>query len=148
MVASTWLPPTAFYLLLHLESGCYLVAVVLGSGLPHPPPPNPPLQPRPLVYPPPLHQASSDGYPTGHPLKNATVLLFRRARNKNKTPVAKFAPSLGPVPLPPTPPEPKPLDPPRGPLPTAPLRCNLCVIALTTVQTARRSGVSFTAEAL
>ena len=29
MVASTWLPPTAFYLLLHLESGCYLVAVHL-----------------------------------------------------------------------------------------------------------------------
>ena len=29
-----------------------------------------------------------------------------------------------------------------------PLRCNLCVTALTTVQTARQSGVSFTAEAL
>ena len=27
MVASTWPPPTAFYLLLHLESGCYLAAV-------------------------------------------------------------------------------------------------------------------------
>ena len=32
--------------------------------------------------------------------------------------------------------------------PTPPVRCNLCVTALTTVQTARRSGVSFTAEAL
>ena len=40
-------------------------------------------------------------------------LLFVRVRNvKNTTQVAKFAPSLGPVPLPPTPPEPKPLDPP------------------------------------
>ena len=29
-----------------------------------------------------------------------------------------------------------------------PLRCNLCVTALTTVQTARQSGVCFTAEAL
>ena len=28
------------------------------------------------------------------------------------------------------------------------VRCNLCVTALTTVQTARQSGVSFTAEAL
>ena len=54
---------------------------------------------------------------------------------------SKFAPSLGPVSLPLTPPEPKPLHPP-------PVRCNLCVTALTTVQTARQSGVSFTAEAL
>ena len=41
--------------------------------------------------------------------KNAIFLLFVRVRNdKNTTHVAKFAPSLGPVPLPPTPPEPKP----------------------------------------
>ena len=40
-------------------------------------------------------------------------LLF--VRDKNTTHVAKFAPSLRPVPLPPTPPEPKPLDPPPPP---------------------------------
>ena len=36
------------------------------------------------------------------------------------THVAKFAPSLGPVSLPPTPPEPKPLHPPPEPLPRLP----------------------------
>ena len=49
-------------------------------------------------------------HPTGHPSKKAIFLL----NNKNTTHVAKFAPSLGPVPLPPTPPEPKPLHPPRA----------------------------------
>ena len=50
-------------------------------------------------------------HPTGEPSKNAIFLFFVRVRNvKNMTQVAKFAPSLGPVPLPPTPPEPKPLD--------------------------------------
>ena len=71
-------------------------------------PPNPLLQPRPLVYSP-VHQASSGRspppHPTGHPSKNAIFLVFVRVRNdKNTTHVAKFAPSLGPVRLPPTPP--------------------------------------------
>ena len=39
--------------------------------------------------------------------------------DKNTTHVAKFAPSLGPVPLPPTPPEPKPLHPPPSPCPAS-----------------------------
>ena len=40
--------------------------------------------------------------------------------------------------------------PPSGafPRPPIPVRCNLCVTALTTVQTARWSGVFFTAEGL
>ena len=60
------------------------------------------------LYPPPPH--------TGNPSKNAIFLLFVRIRNvKNTTQVAKFAPSLGPVPLPPTPPAPKPLETPRAP---------------------------------
>ena len=45
-------------------------------------------------------------------------------------------------------PLPRPHAKPPCPPPPPPLRCNLCVTALTTVQTARRSGVSFTAEAL
>ena len=40
--------------------------------------------------------------------------------NVKNTKVAKFAPSLGPVPLPPTPPEPKPLDPSPRPLVPSP----------------------------
>ena len=91
-------------------------------------PPNPLLQPRPLVYPP-VHQASSGGYPphpTGHPSKNAIFLLFVRVRNdKNTTHIAKFAPSLGPCPyhLPPPgtealgPPPPRALAPPSQPFP-------------------------------
>ena len=59
------------------------------------PPPEP-------LYPP---------HPTGYPSKKIIFLL----RVKNMTQVAKFAPSLGPVPLPPTPPAPKPLDPPPSP---------------------------------
>ena len=48
--------------------------------------------------------------------KKAIFLFFVHVRNdKNTTHVAKFAPSLGPVPLPPTPPQPKPLHPPRPP---------------------------------
>ena len=70
---------------------------------------------------PPVHQASSSGYPphpTGHPSKNAIFLLFVRVRNdKNTTHVAKFAPSLGPVPLPPTPPGTEALGHPPEPLP-------------------------------
>ena len=55
-------------------------------------------------------------HPTGNPSKNAIFLFFVRIRNvKNTTQVAKFAPSLGPVPLPPTPPAPKPLETPRAP---------------------------------
>ena len=85
-----------------------------------PPPPNPFLEPRPLVYPP-VHQASSGGYPrppTRHSSKNAILLLFVRVRNnKNTTHVAKFAPSLRPVPLPPTPP---PLHPPQNRSPWTP----------------------------
>ena len=93
------------------------------------PQPCPASQPFPDPFPgikalglPPLHQASSGGYPprhpTGHPSKTAIFLLFVRVRNdKNTTHVAKFAPSLGPVSLPPTPPEPKPLHPPPEPLP-------------------------------
>ena len=56
--------------------------------------------------------------PTGHPSKNIIFLLFVRVRNvKNTTQVAKFAPSLAPVPLPPIPqsswtPSPEPLYPP------------------------------------
>ena len=58
---------------------------------------------------------------TGHPSKNAILLLFVRVRNnKNTTHVAKFAPCLGPVPLPPTAPEPKPLDAPPTAKPTLP----------------------------
>ena len=52
--------------------------------------------------------------------KNAIFLLFVRVRNdKNTTHVAKFAPSLGPVPLPPTPPRnrPRALAPPSQPFP-------------------------------
>ena len=50
--------------------------------------------------------------PVGTPQKTQFFFFFVRIRNnKNTTHVAKFAPSLGPVPLPPTPPEPKPLDP-------------------------------------
>ena len=37
---------------------------------------------------------------------------LQKTRNVKNRQVAKFAQSLGPVPLPPTPPEPKPLDPP------------------------------------
>ena len=41
-------------------------------------------------------------HPTRHPSKKAIFLLFVRVRNnKNTTHVAKFAPSLGPVSLPP-----------------------------------------------
>ena len=91
-------------------------------------PPNPLLQPRPLVYSP-VHQASSGRspppHPTGHPSKNAIFLVFSvRVRNdKNTTHVAKFAPSLGPVRLPPTPPRnrsgtpPRALAPPSQPFP-------------------------------
>ena len=86
-------------------------------------PPNPLLQPRPLVYPP-VHQASSGVYPppnpTGHPSKKAIFLLFVRVRNnKNTTHVAKFAPSLGPVSLPLTPPGTEALAPPLSPCPAS-----------------------------
>ena len=67
-------------------------------------PPRPPCQ---LRWVPPPH-------PTGHPSKNAIFL-----ETKNTTHVAKFAPSLGPVPLPPTP-EPKALDPCPAAKPTLP----------------------------
>ena len=88
-----------------------------------PPPCRPPGQlwtRAPTTYPPrtealgpPSPSPYAFPHPTGHPSKNAIFLLFVRVRNvKNTTQVAKFAPSLGPVPLPPTPPEPKPLDPP------------------------------------
>ena len=91
-------------------------------SLPPTPPNRSPCTPPQALAPPPLtpvHQASSGGYPpslsppsqpfpahpTGHPSKKAIFLLFVRVRNdKNTTHVAKFAPSLGPVPLPPTPP--------------------------------------------
>ena len=74
----------------------------------------PPQNQSPWTPPPePLHPS----HPTGYPSKKIIFLLFIRVRNaKNTTQVAKFAPSLGPVPLPPTPPEPKPLDPPPEPL--------------------------------
>ena len=51
MVASTWLPPTVFYLYSILNPVVTWWRSRSVSGLPHPPPPNPPLQPRPLVYP-------------------------------------------------------------------------------------------------
>ena len=60
---------------------------------------------------PPLPSPCTPPHPTGYPSKKIIFLLFIR----NMTQVAKFAPSLGPVPLPPTPPAPKPLDPPRAP---------------------------------
>ena len=83
---------------------------------PPPPPPQPfpgtealGLPPRPpgqLRWVPPPHL-------TGHPSKNAILLLFVRVRNnKNTTHFAKFAPSLGPAPTT-YPPEPKFLDPPN-----------------------------------
>ena len=55
--------------------------------------------PEPL-YPPPPHRASFK--------KRHFSFLTSKIRRR----FAKFAPSLGPMPLPPTPPEPKPLDPP------------------------------------
>ena len=66
------------------------------------PSPNPPPSlelPSPLPPPtPPVHQASSGGYPphsAGHPSSHAIFLLFVRVRNnKNTTHIAKFAPSL------------------------------------------------------
>ena len=62
---------------------------------------------------PPLPSPCTPPHPTGYPSKKIIFLLFVRVKNvKNTTQVAKFAPSLGPVPLPPTPPAPKPLDPP------------------------------------
>ena len=101
-----------------------------------PPQPSPATKAlAPVGTPPPPHRASFKK-------RHFSSFFVRVRNNKNTTHVAKFAPSLGPVSLPPTPPEPKPLHPPP------PLRCNLCVTALTTVQTARQSGVSFTAEAL
>ena len=52
--------------------------------------------------------------------KKSFFFFFVRVRNdKNTTHVAKFAPSLGPVPLPRTPPEPKPLHPPPSPCPAS-----------------------------
>ena len=59
---------------------------------PCPASPDPPSTKPALINPP---------HPTGHPSKKAIFLLFVRVRNnKNTTHVAKFAPSLGPVPLP------------------------------------------------
>ena len=55
----------------------------------------------------------------GPPSSKNIFLLFVRVRNVNTTQVAKFAPSLGPVPLPPTPPAPKPLETPPSPRPGA-----------------------------
>ena len=104
----------------------------------HPPPSPCPasLTPRPpsqLQWVPPTHQANfpdpfpwnqgpwstppstrpapvgTPPHPTGHPSKKNIFLLFVRV---STTHVAKFAPSLRPVPLPPTPPQPKPLHPP------------------------------------
>ena len=59
----------------------------------------PPQNQSPWTPPPePLHPS----HPTGYPSKNIIFLLF--SRQKKDTQVAKFAPSLGPVPPPPTPP--------------------------------------------
>ena len=60
-------------------------------------------RPAPVGTPPP-HRAS---FKTHH----FSSFLVRVRNIKNTTQVAKFAPSLNPVPLPPTPPAPKPLDP-------------------------------------
>ena len=49
------------------------------------------------------------------PWTPASRALVPPPPHRNTTQVAKFAPSLGPVPLPPTPPAPKPLDPPPSP---------------------------------
>ena len=71
------------------------------------PVPLPPTPPEPKPLDPPSRALVPPPHPTGYPSKKIIFLLFVRGRN-----VAKFAPSLGPVPLPPTPPAPKPLDPP------------------------------------
>ena len=62
---------------------------------------------------PPFPSPCTPPHPTGYPSKK--IIFFFCTR----TQVAKFAPSLEPVPLPPTPPAPKPLDPPPEPQPRA-----------------------------
>ena len=57
--------------------------------------------------------------PTPQGILQKTPFFFFFRNNKNTTHVAKFAPSMGPVSLPPTPPEPKPLHPPPSPCPAS-----------------------------
>ena len=96
------------------------------EGLPLPAKPPLPLESRPLVYPP-VHQASSGGYPPPPhraAFKKTPFFFFLCALETHKQQQqydarCEFAPSLGPVPLPPTPPEPKPLHPPTSPCPAS-----------------------------
>ena len=68
------------------------------------PVPLPPTPPGTKALGPPSPSPCTLPHPTGHPSKHAIFLLFVCVRNvKNTTQVAKFAPSLGPVPLPSTP---------------------------------------------
>ena len=90
--------------------------------------PNPPQSAIPPLRPPPTLSCNQGPWftalstrpaPVGNPptpqgiLQKTSFFFCERVRKvKNTAQVAKFAPSLGPVPLPPTPPEPQPLDPP------------------------------------